>query len=61
VELARRCFGREQLFPSGADAGPVATASISLEEAIDVLGGLLVRYDERLTALESALARLANR
>jgi hypothetical protein len=61
AELARRCFGREQLFPYGADAGPVATASISLEEAIDVLGGLLVRYDERLTALESALARLANR
>jgi len=61
AELARRCFGRDRLFPDGEDAGPAAAASVSLEEAIDVLGGLLVRYDERLTALETALARLADR
>jgi hypothetical protein len=58
AELARRCFGREQLFPCAEEAGPASVAPVSLEEAIDVLGGLLVRYDERLTALESALARL---
>jgi hypothetical protein len=61
AELARRCFGRDRLFPPGEDVGPTAGAHISLEEAIDVLGGLLVRYDERLTALETALERLRNK
>jgi hypothetical protein len=61
TELARRCFGRDQLFPPSADAGPAASGTVSLEEAIDVLGGLLVRYDERLTSLETALARLQDR
>jgi hypothetical protein len=53
AELARRCFGRETLFPRMEAADAAASDTVSLAEAIDVLGGLLVRYDERLTALEA--------
>jgi hypothetical protein len=53
AELARVCFGRETLFPAGRLINaPVAIGDVSQTDIINVLGGLLVRYDERLAALE---------
>jgi len=57
AEMARTCFGRETLFPAGRLANaPVAIGEVSQTDIINVLGGLLVRYDERLAYLESQLA-----
>jgi hypothetical protein len=53
--FARSYFGRDQLFeprvwpadtPSAMDADP------TFEEVVEILGGLLVRFDERLASLE---------
>jgi hypothetical protein len=62
AELAALCFGGENPFPDLPISGaPIADLeAISPQEIIDVLGGLLVRYDERLAHLESELERAAN-
>jgi hypothetical protein len=59
AELAALCFGGENPFPEPANADtPVANLEeISPQEIINVLGGLLVSYDERLAHLESELER----
>jgi hypothetical protein len=59
AELAALCFGGENPFPdrSLCDAPIANLEDISPLEIIDVLGGLLVRYDERLAHLESRLDR----
>jgi hypothetical protein len=57
AELAALCFGGENPFPDLpiSDAPIANLEEISPHEIIDVLGGLLVRYDERLAHLESQL------
>jgi hypothetical protein len=59
AELAALCFGGENPFPDLPICNaPIANLEeISPLEIIDVLGGLLVRYDERLAHLESELGR----
>ena len=59
AELAALCFGGENPFPELpiSDAPIANLEEISPLEIIDVLGGLLVRYDERLAHLESQLDR----
>jgi len=57
AELARTCFGRETLFPAIPLGGaPVEIGEFSRTDIVNVLGGLLIRYDERLAYLESQLA-----
>jgi hypothetical protein len=53
--FARTYFGRENLFAprNGANGTPQQPdAELALDDVIDVFGGLLVRLDERLAALE---------
>jgi hypothetical protein len=58
AELAKLYFGREELFPAAATA--VAPndkiGEVSQTDLVNVLGGLLVRYDERLAYVEAQLA-----
>lgn len=57
AEMARACFDRETLFPEIASSqAPVTIGEFSQTDIINVLGGLLVRYDERLAYLESQVA-----
>jgi hypothetical protein len=66
--MARDYFKREQLFASGPGAGladPPAPQSISspaltLEDVISFFGGLLVRYDQRLAALEQRIGEISS-
>jgi hypothetical protein len=54
VAMAKLCFGREELFPRRhANGGNIDLDEISARDLVNVLGGLLVRYDERLAELES--------
>ncbi len=58
--FATNYFKRDQLFPSPTPSEP---ADLSLEaltnkDLIAFFGGLLVRYDERIAALEEKLAKL---
>jgi hypothetical protein len=56
TELAQRLFGRDVLFPTPSLAEAIGNIDeFSKTDLINVLGGLLVRYDERLAALESRL------
>lgn len=57
AELAKLYFGREELFSARAPAStPIKIGEFSQTDLVNVLGGLLVRYDERLADLESHLA-----
>lgn len=57
AELAKLYFGREHLFPARSPANsPGKIGEFSQTDLVNVLGGLLVRYDERLADLESQLA-----
>jgi hypothetical protein len=57
AELARRYFGREALFPDTAIPNtPMQIGDFSQTDLVNVLGGLLIRCDERIAYLESQLA-----
>jgi hypothetical protein len=57
AELARTQFGREILFPETAPGiAPVTIGDFSQTDLVNVLGGLLIRHDERIAYLESELA-----
>lgn len=61
VAMANRCFGRNELFPEPVSKGgvtPLSGASLSFEDVIECLGGLAVRFDERLSDMERKIARL---
>jgi hypothetical protein len=52
--MAKLCFGRDELFPRRhITGGNIDLDDISARDLINVLGGLLVRYDERLADLET--------
>ena len=60
-EIARDYFHREELFAAVPLQGEHQSASVenlSMADLIAFFGGLLVRYDDRLTALEGRLAKL---
>jgi len=58
TELARRVFGLDTLYPpTPLSNAPVEIGEFSQTDLVNVLGGLLIRYDERLAHLESQLAR----
>jgi hypothetical protein len=59
AELAQLVFHRDELFPppSRLNSEPLSLEDISSQELVDILGGLLVRYDDRLTQLEHRLGR----
>jgi len=57
AEMGRLAFGGEALYPAAALANaPVAIGDYSQTDLVNVLGGLLIRYDERLAYLETELA-----
>ena len=57
AELAKLYFGREELFgPRALSNTPIKIGDFSQTDLVNVLGGLLVRYDERLAHLESQVA-----
>jgi hypothetical protein len=61
TELAKIYFGRDELFSARAPASaPIKIGDFSQTDLVNVLGGLLVRYDERLAHLESQLAARAH-
>ena len=56
--FAQRYFGRDELFPladTTPDRSAELTAGLSLEAAVDIFGGLMARFDDRIAALESQL------
>jgi hypothetical protein len=60
VDIAREYFHRSELFaPLALQSGPQAVSvdGLSKPDLIAFFGGLLVRYDERLAALEERLSR----
>jgi hypothetical protein len=60
ARFANAYFGREVLFKPrdpGVEAQRAADAEPPLGEVLEVLGGLLVRFDERLASLERRLSR----
>jgi len=61
--MADLCFNGVEMFPAGQLANaPVANLDeISSQDLVNVLGGLLVRYDERIAHLESELNGSASR
>jgi hypothetical protein len=61
ARFARAYFGRDRLFTARdltAPAPPPPDAEAALADALEVLGGLLVRFDERLAAIERRVADL---
>jgi hypothetical protein len=52
ARFARSYFGRDNLFEPRAEGVAAPAAEPSLAEVVEVFGGLLVRFDERLLALE---------
>jgi hypothetical protein len=63
AEIAKLCFNGSTLFPAGdrANAEAANLDEIPTQELVNVLGGLLVRYDERIADLEAQLRHAANR
>jgi hypothetical protein len=61
--MAKLCFDGAEIFPAAPLSNtPVANLDeISSHDLVNVLGGLLVRYDERIAHLESELNRSASR
>ncbi len=60
--LAKDYFHRKELFAIRASQGDqdrVSIDSLSISDVIAFFGGLLVRYDERLVALEHRLGKLS--
>ena len=60
AKLARQYFHREELFSGGALQGEpqdVSVDDLSMSDLIAFFGGLLVRYDDRLAALEARVAK----
>jgi hypothetical protein len=60
ARMATECFHREELFPphpSSSEHEHISVNSLSASDLIAFFGGLLVRYDERLAALESKSAK----
>ena len=60
AKIAREYFHRQEVFapvPLQGHEGSISVDSLSNSDLIAFLGGLLVRYDERLTALERRLAK----
>ena len=60
AKIARQYFHREQLFsaaPLQGEHQDVSVDSLSVADLIAFFGGLLVRYDDRLAALEARLAK----
>jgi hypothetical protein len=58
--LAREYFRRAQLFPPiprGTEHERISADNLPVADVVVLLGGLLVRYDKRLAALESKLAK----
>jgi hypothetical protein len=60
TRLAMEYFNRNGLFPSHTSAAEheqVSVDSLSTTDLIGFFGGLLVRYDERLSVLEKRVAK----
>jgi len=60
AKIARQYFHREELFsaaPLQGEHQDVSVDSLSVADLIAFFGGLLVRYDDRLAALEARLAK----
>lgn len=58
ARFARTYFGRETLFEprdTATEVPPDKRAEVDLDEVLEIFGGLLVRFDERLAALERRL------
>ncbi len=61
--MAKEVFHREELFSPQAlpdEREHVSIDSLTIPDLIGFFGGLLVRYDERLVALENRMTKLAN-
>jgi hypothetical protein len=60
ARMARECFLRDDLFAARPDVteelSEISVDNLSSRDLIAFFGGLLVRYDERLVALEGKLA-----
>ena len=58
-ELAQLVFHRDELFPPPRrpNTETLSLEDVSSQELVDILGGLLVRYDDRLTQLEHRLGQ----
>jgi hypothetical protein len=63
AEMAKLCFAGEAMFPASprANAPTANLDEFSPHDLVNVLGGLLVRYDERIAHLESLLDQEAHR
>ena len=62
ADMAQDYFHRAELFPRRvlhSEQEHVSIDDLSMSDLIAFFGGLLVRYDERLVALESRLGKLS--